>query len=124
LIDEPLPKPVVVPPHDVIPAEDDRMMMPVEPEVLDLLYKSTEKGAELNDYISSPRYVFRVSSSWDYGWQQKKSKIRARDVNFGRCALVKDTFYRKNNLAPDPIHYGSPAGAESGICSEYACFFN
>lgn len=76
-----------------------------------------EWRTDTHDY----RFLYRVATSWDYGWQQKKAKQRARDVNFGRSFILRHTFYRKNNLAPDPPHYAQPAGGQVSICSEYAC---
>lgn len=70
------------------------------------------------------RFYFRIASNWDYGWQQKQCRLKPRDVNHGRCAILRDTFYRKNNLAPDPPHYSSPTGGEFSICSEYSCNAN
>ncbi|KAJ0173977.1 hypothetical protein K1T71_010123 [Dendrolimus kikuchii] len=129
-LNEPVDKPIVVPLRELIPAKDDSLMKPIEPEVLDLLYGSTEKGAAerymkaRNKKSPEDKYFFRISSNWDYGWQQKQSRIPARDVNRGRCAILRDTFYRKNNLAPDLPHYSQPAGGEVSICSEYSCNFN
>ncbi|CAH0401427.1 unnamed protein product [Chilo suppressalis] len=125
--DEPVEKPVKVPLRELAPSKDDSLMKPIEPEVLHLLYGSTEKGAAhryltaRNKKAPEDKYFFRVTTSWDYGWQQKQSRMRARDVNRGRCAILRDTFYRKNNLAPDPPHYAQPAGGQVSICSEYAC---
>ncbi|XP_072942750.1 uncharacterized protein [Epargyreus clarus] len=128
-LDEPVAVPVPVALHDVVPFEDDSLMKPIEPQVLDLLYGSTEKGAAERylkaRYKKAPedKFYFRLASNWDYGWQQKQSRIRARECNRGRCAILRDTFYRKNNLAPDPLHYSQPAGGEISICSEYSCNF-
>ncbi|XP_013193513.1 uncharacterized protein LOC106137258 [Amyelois transitella] len=131
ILDEPVAVPVVVPPHEIESrGDDDSLMTPIEPEVLDLLYGCTEKGAAEQylkaRYKKAPedKFYFRLATSWDYGWQQKQSRLRARDVNRGRCAILRDTFYRKNNLAPDPRHYAQPAGGEVSICSEYSCNFS
>lgn len=70
------------------------------------------------------RFLYRVATSWDYGWQQKQAIQLARDVNHGRCFVLRHTFYRKNNLAPDPPHYARPSGGQISICSEYSCNFN
>ncbi|XP_023951656.2 uncharacterized protein LOC112055702 [Bicyclus anynana] len=124
---EPLDKAVPVPPRVLEPWADDSLMKPIEPEVLNLLYGATEKGAAerylkaRNKKSPDDKYVFRAVTSWDYGWQQKQSRVRARDVNRGRCAILRDTFYRKNNLGPDPRHYSIPAGGEVSICNEYSC---
>ncbi|XP_050682711.1 uncharacterized protein LOC126978019 [Leptidea sinapis] len=130
LYDEKVKAPTQVLPHEVEQSDDISLMKPVEPEVLDLLYGSTEKGAGevylKRRYKKPPedRFHFRLQTSWDYGWRQKQSKMSARDVNHGRCAILRDTFYRKNNLAPDPGHYSQPAGAQFTVCSEYSCNFN
>ncbi|CAG4947848.1 unnamed protein product [Colias eurytheme] len=130
IYNEPVVKPKPVTPHSVVPSDDINLMKPIEPEVLDLLYGSTEKGAAERylhaRYKKAPedKFYFRLATSFDYGWQQKHSRMRARDVNHGRCAILRDTFYRKNNLAPDPRHYSQPAGGETSICSEYSCNFN
>ncbi|CAG9563809.1 unnamed protein product [Danaus chrysippus] len=127
---EPVPQSTTIPPHVLIPMEDDSLMKPIEPEVTNLFYGSTEKGAAEKylkaRYKKSPedRFYFRLTSNWDYGWQQKQCRLKPRDVNHGRCAILRDTFYRKNNLAPDPRHYSSPAGGEFSICSEYSCSAN
>ncbi|XP_063830423.1 uncharacterized protein LOC135079744 [Ostrinia nubilalis] len=129
ILDEKVAKPIEVPLRELIPSEKDDLMKPIEPEVEDLLYGSTEKGAgerylkARNKKSPEDKYFFRIVTSWDYGWQQKQSRQRARDVNRGRCAILRDTFYRKNNLAPDPRHYSQPAGGEVSICSEYSCNF-
>ncbi|KAM3956684.1 uncharacterized protein ACR2FA_009334 [Aphomia sociella] len=129
-LDEPVDKPVVVPLREFIQSEDDSLMKPIEPEILALLYGSTEKGATekylkaRNKKAPEDKYYFRITSNWDYGWQQKQARQRARDVNRGRCAILRDTFYRKNNLVPDPRHYSQPSGGETSICSEYSCSFN
>ncbi|VVC92771.1 unnamed protein product [Leptidea sinapis] len=122
LYDEKVKAPTQVLPHEVEQSDDISLMKPVEPEVLDLLYGSTEKGA--GEVYLKRRFHFRLQTSWDYGWRQKQSKMSARDVNHGRCAILRDTFYRKNNLAPDPGHYSQPAGAQFTVCSEYSCNFN
>ncbi|CAH0713165.1 unnamed protein product, partial [Brenthis ino] len=127
---EPLVKPKPVPLYELVPLEDDNLMKPIEPDVLNLLYGCTEKGAARQylraRYKKAPedKFYFRLTSNWDYGWQQKQSRLKARDVNRGRCAILRDTFYRKSNLAPDPPHYSSPAGGEFSICSEYSCNAN
>ncbi|XP_026763263.2 protein ATP6V1FNB-like [Galleria mellonella] len=128
-LDEPLEKPAVVPLRELIPSKDDSLMKPIEPEVLNLLYGGTEKGAAKkylkarNKKAPEDRYNFRLTTNWDYGWQQKQYRQRARDVNRARCAILRDTFYRKNNLAADPRHYSQPAGGEISVCSEYSCNF-
>ncbi|XP_045777175.1 uncharacterized protein LOC123875408 [Maniola jurtina] len=130
IYDEPVPKPTPVAPHDIEHRDDDSLMKPIEPEVLNLLYGCTEKGAAEQylkaRYKKAPedKFFFRVTTSWDYGWQQKQSRLRARDVNRGRRAILRDTFYRKNNLAPDPRHYCNPAGGDISLCSEYTCDTN
>ncbi|XP_075981137.1 uncharacterized protein LOC142979831 [Anticarsia gemmatalis] len=129
-LDEKVALPVKVPLHELVPAEDDSLMKPIAPEVLDLLYGSTEKGAgakylkRRNKDAPEDKYYFRIVTSWDYGWQQKSSKQKARDVNRGRCAILRDTFYRRNNLAPDLPHIAQPSGGEFSICSEYSCNFS
>ncbi|PZC83072.1 uncharacterized protein LOC110371309 [Helicoverpa armigera] len=126
-LDEPLEPPTVVPMRQIKPTEEDGMMMPVEQEVLDILHKSTEKGAVyryLNErYKKAPedKYLYRVVTSWDYGWQQKAARQRARDVHRGRSFVLRHTFYRRSNAAPDPPHYASPSGGQTSICSEYSC---
>ncbi|KAG6454832.1 protein ATP6V1FNB [Manduca sexta] len=130
ILEQPVAKATPVPSHDLEPFEKDDLMKPVEPEVLNLLYGSTDKGAAeiyfkaRTKKAPEDKYYFRIATNWDYGWQQKQSRQRARDVNRGRCAILRDTFYRKNNLAPDPQHYSQPAGGEISICSEYSCSFN
>ncbi|CAK1553040.1 unnamed protein product [Leptosia nina] len=130
IYNEPAAKAIPVIPHEVVPSDDISLMKPIEPAVLDLLYGSTEKGAAERylkaRYKKAPedKFYFRLATSFDYGWQQKHSRMKPRDVNRGRCAILKDTFYRKNNLAPDPVHYSQPAGGEVSICSEYSCHFN
>lgn len=44
-LDEPVKKPVEVPLRELTPAEDDSLMKPIAPEVLDLFYGSRDKGA-------------------------------------------------------------------------------
>ncbi|XP_047536004.1 uncharacterized protein LOC125070255 [Vanessa atalanta] len=128
--EEPVAKPQPVPTHDIIASEDDSLMKPIEPEILNLLYGCTEKGAAQqylkarNKKSPEDKFYFRLTTNWDYGWQQKQSRLKPRDVNRGRCAILRDTFYRKSNLAPDPPHYSSPAGGEFSICSEYSCNAN
>ncbi|CAB3242393.1 unnamed protein product [Arctia plantaginis] len=130
ILNEKVELPREIEPHLCEPFEDDSLMRPVAPEVLDILYRSTEKYAterylkRRNHDSPEDKYVFRVVTSWDYGWQQKQSKQRARDFNRGRCAILRDTFYRKNNLKPDPPHYAQPSGSEFSTCSEYSCNFN
>ncbi|XP_053615114.1 uncharacterized protein LOC128677957 [Plodia interpunctella] len=131
ILDEKAAVPKVIPSHDIESrGDDDSLMTPIEPEILDLLYNSTEKGAAekylkaRNKKAPDDKFYFRIVTSWDYGWQQKQSRLRARDVNRGRCAILRDTFYRKNNLAPDPKHYSVPSGGEFSVCSEYSCNFN
>ncbi|KAJ8717417.1 hypothetical protein PYW08_005816 [Mythimna loreyi] len=125
--DEPVEKPVEVPMPKLKPTEENAVMKPIEKKVLKILHKAKEKGASerylKERYKKSPeeKFLYRVVTSWDYGWQQKQAKQRARDVNFGRCYILKHTFYRKNNLAPDPPHYAQPAGGQVSICSEYSC---
>ncbi|XP_049877260.1 uncharacterized protein LOC126374613 [Pectinophora gossypiella] len=127
ILDEKVDLPVVVPLREVEHSQDDSLMKPIEKEVLDIFYKSTEKGGDtryLHERVKKrpeDRFFFRIVSSWDYGWQQKQSRVPARDVNYGRCYLLRDTFYRKNNVGPDPPHYAQPSGGEVTICSEYAC---
>ncbi|CAH0696034.1 unnamed protein product [Spodoptera exigua] len=113
VLNEPLSPPPVVPLRNVVPTKIDAVMYPIEENVLDILRKSTEKG-----------FLYRVATSWDYGWQQKQAKVKARDVNFGRSFILKHTFYRKNNLTPDPPHYAQPSGGQTSICSEYSCNFS
>ncbi|KAJ8718058.1 hypothetical protein PYW07_005988 [Mythimna separata] len=128
--DEPMAKPVEVPMPTLTPTEENAVMRPVEKKVLKILHKAKEKGASerylKERYKKSPedKFLYRVATSWDYGWQQKQAKQRARDVNFGRSLILKHTFYRKNNLAPDPSHYAQPAGGQVSICSEYTCTNN
>ncbi|XP_047508856.1 uncharacterized protein LOC125052216 [Pieris napi] len=129
IYNEPAAKSKPVSPRVVEQSDDLNLMKPIEPEVLNLLYGSTEKGAAERylkaRYKKAPedKFYFRVATNFDYGWQQKQGRV-ARDVNRGRCAILRDTFYRKNNLAPDPIHYSQPAGGEISICSQYSCHFN
>ncbi|XP_026743971.1 uncharacterized protein LOC113505462 [Trichoplusia ni] len=129
-LNEPLDPPVEVVIPEVIPTNEDRVMKPIEQEVLDILHKGTEKGAGKTylkaRYKKPPedRFLYRVATSWDYGWQQKQAIQLARDVNHGRCFVLRHTFYRKNNLAPDPPHYARPSGGQISICSEYSCNFN
>ncbi|XP_059059600.1 uncharacterized protein LOC131852879 [Achroia grisella] len=126
-LDEPLEKPMIVPLREFVQSKDDSLMKPIELDMLNLLYEGTEKGATekylkaRNKKAPEDKYYFRITSNWDYGWQQKQSRQRARDVNRGRCAILRDTFYRKNNLAADPPHYSQPSGGEISICSEYSC---
>ncbi|XP_039759137.1 uncharacterized protein LOC120633094 [Pararge aegeria] len=128
--EEPVEKPTLVPLHDIECRDDDSLMKPIESEIMNLFYGSTEKGAAeqylkaRNKKAPEEKFYFRLLTSWDYGWQQKKSRLRGRDVNHGRCAILRDTFYRKNNLGPDPRHYSIPAGGPISICSEYACDTN
>ncbi|KAF9794829.1 hypothetical protein SFRURICE_015108 [Spodoptera frugiperda] len=129
-LNAPQPPPAVVPLRRVIPTEIDAVMYPIEEEVLDILHKSTEKGSA-NRYLKErykkapeDKFLYRVATSWDYGWQQKQARLKARDVNFGRSLILKHTFYRRNNVAPDPPHYGEPSGGQTSICSEYSCNFN
>ncbi|XP_068620543.1 uncharacterized protein [Battus philenor] len=130
ILDEKRKYPDPVPPHDLISSDASTLMKPVEPEVSNILFGSTEKGAasrylkERNKKSPEEKFNYRASSNWDYGWQQKDSRVPARDMNRGRCAILKDTFYRKNNLAPDPPHYSEPAGGEFSICSVYSCNAN
>ncbi|CAK1584781.1 unnamed protein product [Parnassius mnemosyne] len=130
ILNEPRKKPEPIPPHDLIPSEADSFMKPVEPEILNLLHGSTEKGAterylkERNKKAPEDKFYYRATTNWEYGWQQKQSRMPARDTNLGRCAVLRDTLYRKNNLAPDPPHYAEPAGGEFSICSVYSCNFN
>ncbi|XP_073953363.1 uncharacterized protein [Choristoneura fumiferana] len=126
---EKLPKPVEVPAHTPEPFVDDSMMRHMDPAVRAILHDSTEKGAaerylrERNKKSPDEKYWYRVVTSWDYGWQQKASRVRARDFNFGRCALLRDTFYRKNNPAPDPPHVSQASGGEFSVCTQYSCYF-
>ncbi|XP_061721228.1 protein SPMIP1-like [Cydia pomonella] len=128
ILDEPRAKPREVPPHDVTPQDKAEMMKPVEPEVLDILYGSSEKYADQrylkarNKKSPEDKYYFRVVSSWDYGWQQKSSRVPAKDVHHGRCALLRETFYRKNNPTPDPPTYAQPVGGEFSVCTQYSCY--
>ncbi|KAF9422314.1 hypothetical protein HW555_001904 [Spodoptera exigua] len=130
VLNEPLSPPPVVPLRNVVPTKIDAVMYPIEENVLDILRKSTEKGSATRylkeRYKKSPeeKFLYRVATSWDYGWQQKQAKVKARDVNFGRSFILKHTFYRKNNLTPDPPHYAQPSGGQTSICSEYSCNFS
>ncbi|KPJ03221.1 PREDICTED: uncharacterized protein LOC106114096 [Papilio xuthus] len=130
LLDEPRIYAKPVPPRELVQSEECTEMKFVEPEVVNLLYGSTEKGSTYRylkqRYKKSPeeKFNYRATTSCDYGWQQSKSRLPARDVNKGRCALLRDTFYRKNNLAPDPPHYSEPIGGEFSICSVYSCSSN
>ncbi|CAH2042616.1 unnamed protein product, partial [Iphiclides podalirius] len=129
ILNSPRKKPELVPPHDLVPSEANCLMKPIEPEVLDLLYGSTEKGATFkylnarNKKSPEEKFNYRVTTNLEYGWQHKQSRVPPRDFNRGRCAILRDTFYRKNNLAPDPPHYAQPAGGEFSICSVYSCNF-
>ncbi|CAD0203013.1 unnamed protein product [Chrysodeixis includens] len=130
ILDEPLEPPVEVIIPEIIPTTEDSVMKPIEQNVLNILYKGTEKGAGKSylraRYRKAPedKFLYRVATSWDYGWQQKQAIQLARHVNFGRSFILRNTFYRKNNLAPDPPHYAQPSGGQVSICSEYSCNFN
>ncbi|XP_041984775.1 uncharacterized protein LOC121737231 [Aricia agestis] len=125
IYNEPMPTAVPPPPYDFQQCEDANFMKPVEADVLNLLYGSTEKFAAeryLNTrYKKSPeeRFNFRLCSNWEYGWRQ----TRTTREHHGRCAIIRDTFYRRGNMAPDPLHYSHPMGGEIGVCSEYSCKF-
>lgn len=45
IYEEPLENPTPVPAHEIECREDDSLMKPIEPEVMNLLYGATEKGA-------------------------------------------------------------------------------
>ncbi|KAI8419860.1 hypothetical protein MSG28_008488 [Choristoneura fumiferana] len=89
---------------------------------IEIYAEKLPKPVEVPAHTPEP-YWYRVVTSWDYGWQQKASRVRARDFNFGRCALLRDTFYRKNNPAPDPPHVSQASGGEFSVCTQYSCYF-
>ncbi|KAJ2948363.1 hypothetical protein O0L34_g7600 [Tuta absoluta] len=130
ILEEKRPLPIEVPLREVEPSQNDSLMKPIEPEVLKILTDSTEKGGDVaylkqrNKKSPEEKFFYRVVSSWDYGWQQKLARVPPRSENHGRCGILRDTFYRKNNIGPDPIHYAQPAGGHFSICSEYSCINN
>ncbi|KAG7301667.1 hypothetical protein JYU34_014641 [Plutella xylostella] len=129
VLNEKLPKPAVVPPRVVSVSETTSVMRPVEPEVLDIIYKSTTKGSGeeylKERYKKSPeeRFYDRQVTSWDYGWQHRLATI-ARDGSHGRRGVLRDTFYRRHGVAPDRVDAQRPATATAAVCSEYECYFN
>ncbi|KAI8419866.1 hypothetical protein MSG28_008493 [Choristoneura fumiferana] len=108
---EKLPKPVEVPAHTPEPFVDDSMMRHMDPAVRAILHDSTEKGAaerylrERNKKSPDEKLVILVQGGdeLDYGWQQKASRVRARDFNFGRCAYYEIPSTEEQS-PPDPPH--------------------
>ncbi|GBP27287.1 hypothetical protein EVAR_77301_1 [Eumeta japonica] len=122
VLNSPQPKSKLGPTTQIEPFKDDSLMKPIEPEVLDILYKCSDNlGSE--KYLKAryrkkteERYHLRLSTTWDYGWELKKSVVSPRDVNYGRCAVIKGSFYRTKNLAPDPWYYNEPTMGDPTFC--------
>ncbi|KAF6019804.1 hypothetical protein EB796_021894 [Bugula neritina] len=87
-------------------------MMPVDSRTRPLLYDGVtkeEKGRYQylkirHKVVPERKYQFPLLSSWEYGWKIgdviKKDEIKKPD--FGRTALIRDTFYTRNQIPQYP----------------------
>ncbi|KAL4708463.1 hypothetical protein ACJJTC_001179 [Scirpophaga incertulas] len=115
MLNESAQKPAKAPSYALPHYKDYNLMKPVAPEYLELLHASTEKGST-EKYLKARN---KIAPEDKY----RQARVPARDVNHGRCAILRDTFYRKSNLGPDPRHYSQPSGGQITVCSEYSCNF-
>jgi len=83
-------------------------MRPASQDAKKILYKGFSRiGEGRYAYLEKrklkkpeEKYEFPIISSWEYGWQLESKNTKA--APFARSKIVRDTFFRKNGILPDP----------------------
>ncbi|KAK5649449.1 hypothetical protein RI129_000478 [Pyrocoelia pectoralis] len=111
------------PPPLVDPNAIYNTMKPVDPDTKKLIYTGTQKDGRLNYFhervkiLPEDKFYFAETTSWRYGWNMWNSANVATPVRYGRCQVIKASFYRRNGVARDPDWYQEPATLSPCICN-------
>ncbi|KAF5270154.1 hypothetical protein FQR65_LT03368 [Abscondita terminalis] len=110
------------PPPLVDPRAIFNVMKPVDPVTERLIYTGANKDGRLNylhervKIIPEDKYYFPETSSFRYGWNMWHSSTTATPVRYGRCQVIRASFYRRNGVGRDPDWYQKPQTLSSTIC--------
>nr|XP_033782570.1 protein ATP6V1FNB [Geotrypetes seraphini] len=85
-------------------------MRPPSAQSLKLLYQGLDKdGSGRQQYLErrklkgpEDKFQYRIISSWDYGWRIGEAMKEFKSPAYGRSAIVKSTFYKKNGISWEP----------------------
>ncbi|XP_018330097.1 uncharacterized protein LOC108740312 [Agrilus planipennis] len=98
------------------------VMRPVNPEVKSLLYAGTEKNGRKNylhervKILPENKYYFQECVNWTYGWKMWNHGKENPMIRYGRCRIIEESFYRKNNVGRDPDWYREPSKLSPTTC--------
>ncbi|XP_030063130.1 protein ATP6V1FNB [Microcaecilia unicolor] len=89
------------------PKEFNIDMRPPSPQTLKFLYQGlSNDGSGRQQYLQrrklkgpEEKFPYPLITSWDYGWHIGEAMKDFKSPSYGRSAIVKDTFYKKNGIS-------------------------
>ncbi|XP_071055639.1 protein SPMIP1-like [Onthophagus taurus] len=98
------------------------VMKPIDPAVVKLLYGSGRYNriAYLKERVKTipdKRFYLPETTNFTYGWNMWECAKDKPNYGFGRCQVIRDSFYRRFNVGKDPDWYTYPAKLSPTVCN-------